>query len=263
MSKIVLITGASSGIGLETAKLLCNRGYTVYGVARREVVHDAINYLQADVTDQAQVDAVVQTIIAREGRLDIVIQSAGFGIAGAVEANSDDEIARQMDVNFNGSVRVLRAVLPIMRVQTSGKIIQLGSVAGHIAIPFQGFYSASKFAIAGLYQSLRLELAPFGIQVAVVEPGDTNTNFAEARIFAETLMQEYQEAMNHAVGVMEKDEACGDSPEKAAKLIAKLCRRKKMPARIVVGVDYKLLCAAKAILPYRLVERILKRKYLQ
>jgi len=223
---------------------------------------NSINWLKADVTDQAQVKAAVSSLYEREGRLDILVQSAGFGVAGAVEANNDGEIARQFDVNVFGGVRVLRAVLPIMRKQKFGKIIQLGSVAGHIAIPFQGFYSASKFAVAGLYESLRLELAPFGIQACVVEPGDTRTEFADARIIAEQPMGAYQDAMIHAVSVMDYDERHGDNPEKCAKLILKLCRKKRIPTRVVVGLDYKLLCTAKVILPSRLTEWLLRKKYL-
>jgi len=264
LKKAALVTGASSGIGWAVARRLAADGYTVYGLCRREMPESGggIIWLQADVTVQDEIDAAVKTLYDKEQRLDVVVQSAGMGIAGAAEANNDGEIERQMGVNFTGSVRVLRAVLPLMREQRSGKIIQIGSVAGRIAVPFQGFYSASKFALEGLYEALRLEIKPFGVQATVVEPGDTKTDFTAARVFAENPMDEYEAVMRRAVGVMERDEQRGVPPEKVAKTVARLCRKKRLPVRVAVGWDYKLLCAAKAVLPGRLVEWVLRKKYL-
>jgi len=256
-----LITGASSGIGLATAKLLAANGYIVYGLCRRDMaVHEGITWLTCDVTNQEQVNAAVAAIIHNEGNINLVVQSAGYGIAGAVEANTDAEITRLFDVNLMGSVRVLRAVLPHMRKQKSGKIIQLGSVAGHFGLPFQGYYSASKFAVAGLCEALRAELHAFNIQAVVVEPGDTATAFV--RTLPAEPITEYEQATAHAIDVMSHDEQQGDSPEKCAKLILKLARKKRLPSRIVVGADYKLMVKAKKLLPHRFVEWILRRKYI-
>ncbi|MBR4394022.1 MAG: SDR family NAD(P)-dependent oxidoreductase, partial [Oscillospiraceae bacterium] len=147
MGKVVIITGGTSGIGLETARFLTSRGCKVYELSRRESGTDAAIHIRADVTDEDQVRNAVESVLQREGRIDIVINNAGFGISGAIEYTDTEEAVRQFDVNFFGMVRVNRAVLPIMHGQGSGRIINMSSVAAPIAIPFQAYYSASKAAV--------------------------------------------------------------------------------------------------------------------
>ncbi len=179
--RVVLVTGASSGIGRACAEFLAGRGYRVYGGSRRLVAGSVVESISMDVGDDASVHAAVSTILAREGRIDILVNNAGIAIAGAVEDTSVEEARDQFDVNFFGVLRVCRAVLPAMREQGAGYIVNIGSIGGLIAIPFQGFYSASKFALEGLSESLRLEVRQFGVHVVLIEPGDHRTGLTDNR----------------------------------------------------------------------------------
>ena len=176
-TQVILITGASSGFGKVTAQTLAGKGYVVYGTSRRIANGNIgqIRMLIADVTDENSVRSAVNRIMDEQGHIDVLINNAGMGIGGALEMATDEEISSQMDTNFMGMVRMCRAVLPIMRKQRQGKIINISSIAGRIAVPYQGFYSASKFAIEGYSEALSMEVYPFGIKVCVVEPGDFNT----------------------------------------------------------------------------------------
>ena len=260
--KTALVFGASSGIGLACAELLVAHGYTVYGACRRDMSGHGIRWLTADVTDAASVQRAVDALARQSGGLDVVVQSAGVGIAGAVEDLSDEEIAAQMGPNFYGTVHVLRAVLPIMRAQRGGIFVQIGSIAGLLSIPFQGYYSASKYALEALIEALRMEVRPFGIRACLIEPGDTKTAFTGNRAFCTAPRTDYTQAMRHAVGVMERDEQNGVPPEKIAKAVLRVIQRKRPPVRVAVGLDYKLILLAKRLLPAAAVERILRGKYL-
>ena len=179
--KVVVITGGTSGIGLEAAKALVAQGCKVYELSRRgEGADGRIAHIQADVTDEGQVQAAVQEIADREGRIDVLINNAGFGISGAVEFTETADAQRQFDVNFFGMVRMNKAVIPVMRRQGGGRIISMSSVAAPIAIPFQTYYSASKAGIIGMTKSLARELASKGINVNAVAPGFIETDMTKA-----------------------------------------------------------------------------------
>lgn len=176
MKKVVLITGASAGIGEETAKFLQQNGYAVYGAARRvermkALEQSGVKVLKMDVTNDESMVKGVEQIIAAEGRIDVLINNAGFGSYGAVEDVPMDDARYQLEVNVIGAMRLTQLVLPHMRKQKSGTIINVSSIGGKIATPFGGWYHASKFAIEGLSDSLRQEVRPFGINVVVIEPG--------------------------------------------------------------------------------------------
>jgi len=260
--RTALVFGASSGIGFATAKLLVEHGYTVYGACRREMQGHGVHWLTADVTNPASVQQAVDKIAGRSDGLDVVVQSAGVGLAGAVEDLSDAEIAAQMGPNFYGTVHVLRAVLPIMRTQRHGRFIQIGSIAGLFAIPYQGYYSASKYALEALIEALRMEVKPFGISACLIEPGDTRTAFTGSRAFCAAPKEAYAQAMSHAVGVMERDERNGVRPEKVAKVVLRVIRRSRPPVRVAVGLDYKFILLAKRLLPAAVLEWMLCGKYL-
>ena len=179
--RVALVTGASAGIGASCAAFLAAKGYRVYGGARSAVMAEGVEPLILDVTDDVSVARAIETILARESRLDVLVNNAGFGIAGAIEDTSIEEAREQFEVNFFGVLRMCRAVLPVMRRQKSGYIVNIGSIGGLIAIPFQGFYSATKFALEGFSESLRMEVRPFGIQVVLIEPGDHRTAFTQNR----------------------------------------------------------------------------------
>src|SRR5579872_2559800 len=178
-NRVALVTGASSGIGRACAELLAARDFRVYGASRHPLPGSSFESLPMDVRDEESVTAGIASIVQREGRLDVIVNNAGIAIAGAVEDTSVEEAKDQFDVNFFGALRVCRAVLPVLRDQRSGTIVNIGSIGGLIALPFQGLYSASKFALEGLSESLRLEVAPFGIHVVLIEPGDQQTPLTE------------------------------------------------------------------------------------
>ncbi len=185
MKKVVLVTGASSGIGKSTALQLIKEGHIVYGAARRvskmeELVKQGGHAIAMDVTDHAQVQEVVQQIIQDEGRIDVLINNAGYAVYGPIEEISYEQAKRQFDVNLFGLAEVTKAVLPTMRNQKSGKIINVSSIGGKIYSPLGAWYHATKHALEGWSDCLRLELKSFGIDVIIVEPGAIKTEFDAA-----------------------------------------------------------------------------------
>ena len=181
VQKVVLITGTSSGIGKAAAELLSKNNYKVYGTSRKVIKSDIFEMIQMDVTDDNSVSKAINYIVEKEGKIDILINNAGIGIAGPIEDTFIEEVRQQFETNFIGVVRTCQNVLPIMRENNGGLIINVASMAGQIGLPYQGLYSASKFAIEGFSEALRLEVLQFGIDVIVVEPGDIATSFTKNR----------------------------------------------------------------------------------
>ncbi|MGL5635224.1 MAG: oxidoreductase [Sarcina sp.] len=201
--KVVLITGASSGFGKAAAIKLHNEGYTVYAVARRVSLMEDLERLgirveYMDVTDELSIEHVIDKIIIKDKTIDVLINNAGYGSYGAIETVPMDLAKRQFDVNVFGLACVSNAVIPYMRRQKSGLIVNISSVVGKVALPFMGWYSASKHAVEGLSDAMRLELEPFGIKVVIVEPGVVRTGFDSivADNFNENENEAYQEASN-------------------------------------------------------------------
>lgn len=261
--KIILVTGASSGIGLLTARALHAQGHVVYGASRR-VVEGSIPWLAMDVTDDPSVHAGVAAIIATHGRLDALIACAGFGIAGAVEDTTIAEAQAQFATNYFGVVRCVQQVLPQMRAQGSGLICVVGSIGGRIAIPFQAHYSASKFALEGFCEALRMELHPFHIDVSLVEPGDFNTGFTAARIMASNAgpHSPYAARAQAAIAQMARDEQSGSSPEMVAAVLSDLVRGRRRGLRHPVGGWLQTLAIRlKAILPASVFEKMVMDTY--
>jgi len=225
---VILVTGVSSGFGLAVALEMVRRGHTVYGTVRREVDHQAgIHYLNMDVQDDDQVGNAVETIIKEEGRIDVLVNNAGSGISGPLEFSSEEDIRLQMDVNFMGLVRTVKAVLPYMRAQGSGKIIAFSSIAGVLGIPYQGYYSASKFAIEGFCESLRMEIRHYGIKVTVIRPGDFRTGFTSSRrkVSDPAAFVAYPSYERSMVGI-EHDENTGLTPDFLARKLAAVIEKK-------------------------------------
>lgn len=208
--KVVLVTGASSGLGQAIATALCAKNYRVFGTARtaRAAAADGFTTLPLDVTQDASVTACVAEIIRTGGRIDAVVNNAGFGIGGAIEDTTSAEASAQFETNFFGTHRVCRAVLPHLRAQRAGTIINMSSLAGRISLPFQGFYSATKFAIEAYTEALRMEVRPFGITVSMIEPGDFATAFtANRRMTRESVpASPYYEPATRAIAAMARDE---------------------------------------------------------
>ena len=264
MSKVVLITGASSGFGKATAERLADRGYAVYGTSRNVVLHDKIHFIVMDVRDRDAVQHGIQHIMDKEGRLDVVINNAGMGIGGALELATDEEISLQMGTNFKGCVNVCQAVLPVMRGQGGGQIINLSSIGGVMGLPYQGFYSASKFAIEGFTEALAAEVRGFGIKVSMVEPGDFATNFTARRknSDATTKSPAYGASFARSLSLIEKEENGGLRPEKLAKKMQKIieCRHPRL-RYVVANLEQKLSVLLKRIVPGNWMVGILRNYY--
>src|SRR5580704_17976127 len=212
--RIALVTGASSGIGRACAELLAARGLRVYGGSRHPEPHAAFEAVRMDVRDEASVDEAVANIIQCEGRIDVVVNNAGISIVGAVEDTSLEEAKDQFEVNFFGVLRLCRSVLPILRKQRAGYIVNIGSIGGLVAIPYQGLYSASKFALEGLSESLRMETRRFGVHVVLIEPGDHRTAITEnrRRTGGSQSSAVYRERFERAIARMAADERNGADP---------------------------------------------------
>jgi NAD(P)-dependent dehydrogenase (short-subunit alcohol dehydrogenase family) len=206
----VLITGASAGIGRACAEALHAAGWAVTGASRRGTAPPGCTGLVMDVDDDESVRAGVAAVLAQRGRIDALVAAAGWGLAGAVEQCSAAEARAQLETNFWGCVRVVQQVLPGMRARGGGRVVLLSSIGGLIAIPFQAFYSASKFALEGFGEALAYEVAPFGIQVTLVEPGNIKTDFTVSRRTAAAAGGPlYGPAFTKALSLMERDEANG------------------------------------------------------
>ena len=199
----------------------------------------------------------------KAGGLDLLVNCAGYGIAGSIEGVPVAEAKKQFDVNFFGTLSVIQAVLPHFRAQGKGQIINIGSVAGYIPIPFQSMYSAAKFAMESLTETLAMETKKFGIAVSLVEPGDTKTGFTASRIMAANsqIEENYMPESQKAVAQMEKDEQNGYSPEKVASVVLRIAGKKRPPVRITVGLSYKLIYGFSKILPTKLKLFVLKLIY--
>lgn len=258
---VALITGASAGIGKACADRLAASGWAVTGASRRGTGGSAWTGLIMDVDQDAAVQAGVAGLIEREGRIDALVAAAGWGIAGAAEDTSIAEAKAQFETNFWGCVRVVQSVLPHMRTQGRGRIVLISSIGGVIGIPFQAYYSASKFALEGFAESLAYEVAPFGVQVTLVQPGNIATDFTASRHFA-TASQAgtvYEAALKRAIGAMERDEANGAPAALVAATVQRVLDASRASRRVSVGkAGERAGLIAKRLLPFRMFEAAAK-----
>lgn len=259
--KVVVITGASSGIGLELAKYLSQKKCLVYGISRSKIHDKHIKSIEADVTNYKQLKEAYQQIFEIEGRIDCLINNAGMGISGSIEHTNIEDANYMMNVNFMGVFYSTKAMIPFLRKTGSAKIINMSSVAGRLAIPFQGFYSSSKAAINAFSDSLRIELSPFNIQVCSVMPGDIKTGFTKNRRKNADEGQHYFKRVEKSIAAMEKDELDGMDPEYVAKVMYKLIKKKKMPNYKTIGFKYKIFVFLNKLLPSRFVNYIVGQIY--
>jgi NAD(P)-dependent dehydrogenase (short-subunit alcohol dehydrogenase family) len=264
--RVAFVTGASSGIGRSCAEFLAARGLRVYGASRNpERLPNAVfESLRMDVREEASVNAVVADVIEREGRLDVVVNNAGIVIAGAVEDTSIEEAKDQFEVNFFGVLRVCRSVLPILRERGSGYIVNIGSIGGLVAIPYQGLYSASKFALEGLSESLRMEVGRFGVHVVLIEPGDHRTSITQNRrsTAASRSNPVYRDRFDRAIARMAADEQSGTEPGATARLLYRIINHSRPRLRYTVGpVPERGAVWLKRLMPYAVVEKALNFYY--
>lgn len=261
MNKVVIITGGSSGIGLCTAAALRDRGCKVYELSRRDSEVTGITHIKCDVTDEAQIAAAVGQVMAENGRIDILINNAGFGISGAVEFTDTTDVRRLFDVNFFGMVRMNRAVLPLMRRQGGGRIVNLSSVAAPVPIPFQTYYSAGKAAVNSYTMALSNEVKPFDISVCAVMPGDIKTGFTSARQKNIAGDDIYGGRITRSVAGMEKDEQTGMDPAKAGAFIASVALKNSRKPLYTIGFGYKCAVFLTKILPARWLNALIGQLY--
>ena len=268
---VALVTGGSSGIGESTARALLAKGFTVYAVARRvdrmvPLASAGVHTFAMDVTDDATMVAGIDRIIEEQGRIDVLVNNAGYGSYGAVEDVPIDEARRQFEVNVFGLARLVQLVAPHMRAQRSGRIINISSIGGKFYEPFGAWYHATKFAVEGFSDSLRMELRPFGIKVVLIEPGPIRTEWNE--IARDSLLEHsgagaYATYARQAHGVMERfdEPSRASTPEEVADKIVKAATVKRPAARYPVGRGARTITTSRDLLPDRVFDEMVSRTY--
>ncbi|WP_224482713.1 SDR family oxidoreductase [Robertkochia aurantiaca] len=267
MSKVVLITGGSSGIGRAVCTYLTDKGYTVYGTSRNpeklpsEKFHYTLERL--DVTDPGQVQDLVGRIKEKEGRIDVLINNAGVGITGPVEETPREEIEKAFDTNFYGPLNLINAVLPVMREQKSGLIINITSIAGYMGLPYRGIYSATKGALSLVSESLQMEVHEFNIDICNIAPGDFNTDIANRRYHAPMpASSPYSQNYEQVLDIVNKQVAEAGEPLKIAKTVEKIIRSKNRKIHYKVGAFMeKFSVVLKKILPDKVFKKLLLNHY--
>ncbi len=254
---VALVTGASSGVGRATAAALAARGHRVFGTSRNPSgdATPGVEMVPLDVRDDASVAACIAAVTARAGRLDLLVNNAGFEQAGALEELSLEEARAQFETNFFGVVRMVKEVLPIMRGQRSGRIINVSSLASLAPIPFMGIYSASKFAVDGYTEALRLEVSPLGILVSQVEPGFLHTPMMANRKAPGRTIADYDAARERAFAATRAAEERGSAPELVAETIVRIAGSRHPRLRYLVGGQARLVAALKRFTPEAAFER--------
>ncbi len=258
---VALVSGGSSGIGLSCAEALARAGWRVFTLSRRGGGCQGSTPLSGDVADPAACEAAVNRVLEEAGRLDLLVNCAGFGISGAAEFTPMEEARRQLEVNLLGTANLCSAVLPHFRSRRSGRIINISSVAGVTPIPFQTWYSVSKAGINSYTMALANEVRRFGISVCAVMPGDTRTGFTDARKKSSEGDEAYGGAISRSVSRMEKDERGGVSPEKVAEKVLRIAGKRRVAPLYTVGLVYQLCVLLVHILPASAANRILYLLY--
>ncbi len=265
MNKVVLITGGSSGIGRSIGEFLHHKGFTVYGTSRnpQKITNSIFPLLTLDVRNMESIKVAMDKVIALSGRLDIVINNAGVGITGPLEEIPTQEIKNNFETNFFGPIEVMKAVLPQMRLQKSGLIINITSIAGYMGLPYRSVYSASKGALELITEALRMEVKSFGIQITNVAPGDFATNIASGRFHA-TLIKgsAYEIPYGKTLQLMDEHVDSGSNPNEMAEAIYKIIQNPNPRIHYKVGVlMQKFSIVLKRILPDKVYEKMLMNHY--
>ena len=265
MSKVVLITGASSGIGKSIAEYLYQKGMVVYGTSRnpKEGEINGVKLLPLDVTDVTTIKKAVETIIANEGKLNVLINNAGMGITGPIEDTPTDEMRRVFNTNFFGAIDVMKAVLPQMRKQKLGLIVNVTSIAGYMGLPFRGIYSASKVALEIITEATRMEVKQFGIIITNIAPGDFATNIAAGRYHTPVFEDSaYKEKYTENLALMDEHVDGGLDPKIMAESVYKIIMKKQPKIHYKVGgFMEKFSIVLKRILPDTWYEKLLMNHY--
>ena len=265
MSKVVLITGASSGIGKAAAEFLSAKGFRVYGTGRNPKNNENNGYslLPLDVTKPETISLAINLILEKEGRLDVLVNNAGMGITGPIEDTPTSEMRKVFETNFFGAIDVMKAVLPQMRKQQSGTIINVTSIAGYMGLPYRGVYSATKGALDLVSESIRMEVKAFGIQIATIAPGDVATNIAAGRYHTPVFDNSaYKEKYQLNLDLMDSHVDSGMNPIKMAEKIYYIINLKQPKVHYRVGAFMeKFSILLKKILPSTRYEKLLMNHY--
>lgn len=265
MDKVILITGASSGIGKTMAIYLTTKGYKVYGSSRTPEKHgtEVFPLLRMDVNDVASIYNCIDEVLKKEGRIDVLVNNAGAGITGPIEEIPDEEIRRNFNTNFFGPLNVMKSVLPSMRKNNGGTIINITSLAGYMGLPYRGIYSANKGALEIITESLSMELKDFNINVVSLAPGDFATNIAAGRYHAPVLKNSpYELPYGNTLKSINEHVDGGEDPILVARQIEKIITSEKPNIHYKVGSFLqKFSIVLKRILPDRIYERMLLNHY--
>ncbi|WP_047546841.1 SDR family oxidoreductase [Psychroserpens sp. Hel_I_66] len=265
MSKVVLITGGSSGIGKSIGEFLSQKGFTVYGTSRspERYPDSKIQLVALDVADVLSVEKAIETVATEAGSIDIVINNAGAGITGPIEEIPNDEIKRNFETNLFGPINVIKAVLPQMRKQNSGLIINITSIAGYMGLPYRGIYSASKGALELITEAFRMEIKDFNIHMTNVAPGDFATNIAAGRYHAPvTKGSPYEKKYGQVLKAIDEDVDSGGDPQMVAKEIFNIINTPNPKIHYKVGAFMqKFSIILKRVLPDNVYEKMLLNHY--
>ena len=258
MEKVALVTGSSSGIGFETSLALARNGFHTFATMRdlgkdqkiKQIIEKedlSIEILELDVDNEESVNRAIKTVSEKKGRIDVLVNNAGYGMWGTVEDVSINEFKEQFETNFFSIIRLIQKVAPIMRKQNSGNIVNISSVAGRIGFPVSPAYISSKFALEGLSESLRFELMPFGINVIIIEPGVIKTNFFDSMKMSEKSQQDstYKEITDKVISGVKMMAEMGTHPKDVANVVIKTLEEEKPLPRYVIGNDAMMFLEAK------------------
>ena len=259
MKKVIIITGANSGIGLKTAIYLSKLDYIVYGTGRKDFIINDFNYIKADVNDEKKMNEVFKEIYLKEKRIDALINNAGIGIAGAIEDTSSANIENICNTNLIAIFKLSKLIIPYLK-ESKGHLINISSVGGIIPLPYQSIYSATKAAVDVFSRALANELKPFKVHVCSILPGDTKTNFTSARVIDDN-KNENTNSMKKSVDKMAKDEQNGMDAIKVSKVIHKVLKSKKNILRVSIGFSSKLIVFLSRIFPLRFINYIVYKIY--
>jgi len=259
---VALVTGASTGIGHATAKTLQNAGFRVFGTSRRAAAErsDGVTMLSCDVTDDASVAKLVDEVLAEAGRIDLLVNNAGIGLLGGAEESSIAQAQELFDVNVFGVLRVTNAVLPTMRRQGKGRIVNLSSVLGLIPAPYSALYASTKHAIEGYSESLDHELRPFGIRVVLVEPAYTRTSFEENLVKPDHLLPIYDSARAGMNAILRKAIETGDDPEVVARTVLKAATEPVPRRRYAAGKMARQVSLLRRFVPESAFDKSLRKQ---
>lgn len=260
---VALVTGASSGIGKATAEALARNGFEVFGTSRRpmEVGPKHVSMLVGDVTDDASVEQLVSQVLSQTGRIDLLVNNAGVGLFGGAEESSVAQAKSLFEVNFFGLVRMTNAVLPSMRKNRGGHIVNISSALGFIPAPYAAYYGATKHAVEGYSESLDHETRAFGIRVTLIQPAFTKSSFDKAALKPDAMMHEYDEARAGVEALVQKAMTIGDPPEVVADAVMRAVTAARPKLRYPAGKSAKQLSFARRFVPADMFDKSLRKQF--